>query len=476
MRSSIFFLFSLSASGVQASWFGSDPPYTSWSKDKLQQWLAEHDIKASSTYSPSQLQEIVKSNWITATPSFQYLKDESFSSWDDSRLREFLLEQGVVAPSGPRDQLVLLAKQKYTAYTNAVSSISADASNTVGSVVSSASSVVVTAAAQATKDIVRKLDDSKDYVYSSWDDSKMKKLLQDKGMEPATGLTRQQLLKKMREVYANADPIWDTWSDSYMVSLFPASFCIISLTLFQREWLFSHNLIPESYDAKRASYAQMLKSYHYSLSDTLWSSWTDSKLKAWLVTNGYMQSNQEIRREKMVQLVSDNYTSARDTFWSAWSDSDIRNWLIENGYIRFDAQAKRNELVKLINDKYADASARTSVYLSWPDSRLRVYLRERGVSEKALPTSRPGLLRETRIRWVQTTSRADALYRTICDLIKSGVTSAQDTLCHILELLWSMSDQSKQYVSEKAAQGKEYVESAREKTSDKIKHGEEGEL
>ena len=187
-----------------------------------------------------------------------------------------------------------------------------------------------------------------------------------------------------------------------------------------------------------------------------------------------MQSDQEIRREKMVKLVSDNYTSARDTFWSAWSDSDIRNWLIENGYIRSDAQVKRDELVKLINDKYTDAPARTAVYLSWPDTRLRVYLRERGVSEKALPTSRPGLLQETRIRWVQTTSRADALYNTICDLIKSGVTSAEDTLFHILELLWSMYDQSKQYVSEKTAQGKEYVESVREKTSDKIKHGKTG--
>ena len=204
MRSSIFFLFTLATSGAQASWFKSNPPYTSWSNDKLKQWLDEHDIKAPSTYSPAQLQEIVKSNWVTATSSFQYSKDDSFSSWDDSRLREFLLEQGVVPPSGPRDQLVLLAKQKYT-------TLPTDASST-----SSASSVV------STKDVVSKLDDSKDYIYSSWDDSKIRKFLQDKGVESATGLTRQQLLKKMREVYASAaDPIWDAWSDSYMVSPFP---------------------------------------------------------------------------------------------------------------------------------------------------------------------------------------------------------------------------------------------------------------
>jgi hypothetical protein len=89
----------------------------------------------------------------------------------------------------------------------------------------------------------------------------------------------------------------------------------------------------------------------------------------------------------------DNYASASDTIWGSWSESDMRNWLIENGYLRSGAQVKRDELVKAINDKYKDASTKTAAYLTWPDARLRAYLRERGVSERALPTSRPGLLR-----------------------------------------------------------------------------------
>jgi hypothetical protein len=95
----------------------------------------------------------------------------------------------------------------------------------------------------------------------------------------------------------------------------------------------------------------------------------------------------------VVTICRDNYTSASDTIWGAWSDSDMRNWLIENGYLRSGAQVKRDELVKAINDKYKDTSTRTAAYLTWPDARLRAYLRERGVSERALPTSRPGLLR-----------------------------------------------------------------------------------
>ena len=423
MRSSILTLFTLALTGVQASWFESDTPSSS-----------------------------------------QLLKDDYFNSWDDSRLREFLLEQGIVPPSGPRDQLVLLAKQKYT---------TAYSPKTASDIVSS---IAATAVAQATNDVIRKLDDNKDYVYSSWDDSKMKKFLQDKGKESSTAPTHQELLKKMTEVYANAgDPVWNAWSDSYMVCPFPLLFCIIALTLilFQREWLLSHNIIPESYDAKRASYSQMLKHYYYSLSDTVWTSWTDMDLKAWLVTNGCMKSDEEMHREKMLKLVNDNYVTARDTFWNAWSDGEIRKWLVENGYMRSDAQSTRDELVKSINDKYTDASARTAGYLVWPDARLRAYLRERGVSEKALPTSRPGLLQETRIRWVQTTNHAETLYNTLRDRISSGVTSTKDTFFLMLKLLWSMADKSKKYANDKTVQWKRYVDRAREKTGDKIKYGGE---
>lgn len=49
----------------------------------------------------------------------------------------------------------------------------------------------------------------------------------------------------------------------------------------------------------------------------------------------------------------------------------------------------------LINAKYSEANARTAAYLTWPDARLRAYLRNQGISEDALPTSRPGLLRKS---------------------------------------------------------------------------------
>lgn len=241
MRPTLLLFVALSVGSAHANWFGSETPaYETWDKPELEQWLKEHNINAPSTYSTSQLQGLVKSNWdafATAVPawsydqytkaqkSFENLKDASFETWDESRLREFLLEQGIVAPSGPREQLILLAKQKHAGYHAAAASFANEASKTAGGYASSASSVAATATsaiAQATRDVQRSLNDGTDYVYSSWDDSALRKYLEDKGIvdkKTATGLSREQLLEQMRTGYASvSEPVWDAWSDSYIVS------------------------------------------------------------------------------------------------------------------------------------------------------------------------------------------------------------------------------------------------------------------
>ena len=48
----------------------------------------------------------------------------------------------------------------------------------------------------------------------------------------------------------------------------------------------------------------------------------------------------------------------------------------------------------MMESRYNDYNAGTAAYLTWPDARLRAYLREHGVSEEFVPGGRPGLLRE----------------------------------------------------------------------------------
>jgi len=226
-----------------ASWWGSsspEPVYAKWSPSELQSWLYAHNIPVPSSPSEDTLKSLVQQNWNSATAwsydqyasaqkSFADIRDASFEKWDESRLRDFLLQQGIVAPKGPKEQLVLLVKQRYTAYTNAASSFSSRATDTAHQMSQSLSSI----AAQATSDVTRTLDDSKDYIYSTWDDNRIRTYLESKGVQVQADVQKSHahLLNLMRDWYATlTTPVWQAWSDSYLVrSLFSLpSFSLIS--------------------------------------------------------------------------------------------------------------------------------------------------------------------------------------------------------------------------------------------------------
>ncbi|EMD35130.1 hypothetical protein CERSUDRAFT_116605 [Gelatoporia subvermispora B] len=486
MRPTTLLICALAASGAHASWFGSDKPaadYTDWSTEQLQEWLSSHSVALpTGTPSRADLQSLVSSHWSSASSYaaqqtdhaqhvFQNLKGDAFDTWDESRLRQFLLEHGVVNPSGPREQLALLAKQKWTAASRSASSLGSTMSSSASSLGGEASARASKAVygdtkhqasksassvyAQATEDVARAMDDTKDYVYSTWDDNRLRAYLEERGVIESNKPTpaRSQLLAWMRDTYVKAtNPIWHAWSDSYI-----------------HEWLVRRGIIKSEEKKKREQYLALMEKYYYDQKDTAYSSWDESQTKQWLVDHGIIKSNAQIQREKLQKLISDNYANAHDTVWSAWRDNDMRDWLIEHGYIRSDAQKTRDELVKLMQDKYGEYSARTAPYLVWPDARLRAFLREHGVSEAALPTSRPGLLQEVRIRYVQTTTRAEALYARVKELVEGGVEVAEDKIGKVLDVLTGSAESAKERAAERAREGSEWAKNAHEQHAKETK-------
>ncbi|KAG5653146.1 hypothetical protein H0H81_002138 [Sphagnurus paluster] len=447
-------LLGLSATSQASSWFGSSPPaapYATWSTSELSSWLEAHNIPLPSE-SPKQsdLTALVEENWNSvsawsydqynsAQKSFADIRDASFDKWDESRLRQFLLAQGIVAPKGPKEHLVHLAQSQYRAYTNAASSFSARASTAAyGDSAHQATQTLSSLVAHATNGAARALDDSKDYVYSNWNDAKIRSYLVSKGVRVKEGAaqSRDQLLNLMRDTYAKAsEPIYEAWSDSYL-----------------NEWLVSHNIISPSPPSpySRAYLLEKMKQYYYGTNDTVYSAWSESQLKNWLVKQGIVKSEAQIKREKMLKLVQDNYLSAKSTIFSAWSDNQIRDWLVQNKYIddRNAAQIKRDELIKQISDKYTAAT--TPSYLAWPDARLRAFLRQHNIPENRLPTSRPGLLQETRIRWVQTQTNAEVLWAKVKEIVGGVEGGVEDQLAKV----WSLLKGSEKYAGEKFEEGK----------------------
>lgn len=236
---SLFFLL-LVLSTTTASWWSSDDDskdadtYTSWSPAQLSAWLEAHHVAVpTSVVSQSDLQSLVAQNWDAASKwtydqyesaqqAFTDIREDIFDKWDESQLRQFLLRQGIVAPKGPREHLVLLAKARYSSFRNAANSLASRTSATasvLGESASSLASSATAAMAQSTKDAFRVLDDTRDYIFSSWSDSQLRSYLEKKGwVKPEEHKTREQLLSMMKHAYAAVtEPIYDAWSDSAMV-------------------------------------------------------------------------------------------------------------------------------------------------------------------------------------------------------------------------------------------------------------------
>jgi len=235
MRAYILLVACLLTPSASASWFSSSseqPAYSSWSTTELKAWLIAHNLPypSESTSTTDDLRAAVKANWDTASSwtqdqynsaqkSFTSVKDDSFDTWTESDLRSWLLERGIVSPNSKREELVLLAKHQYTDYQNAAKQWGEWASASASSAASEATDTVKEFAAARTNEAQQVLDDSKDYVYSTWDDNTIREYLVKQGvLKTKEQKTRAELLKMMRNTYAAAaNPTWDAWSTSYIV-------------------------------------------------------------------------------------------------------------------------------------------------------------------------------------------------------------------------------------------------------------------
>jgi hypothetical protein len=201
-------------------------------------------------------------------------------AWDESQLREYLMEQGVVSPHSTREQLLVLARQKASAASTAIyghptdqaaSSISSayyDASATV----SSGYSAISTQAAYASAKAAKNLDVTKDYVYSTWDDNQLRTWLEAHDVISGPAPTgRAALLNRVKVAYSKlTHPIYEAWSTSTI-----------------HEWLVEHGVVAPEPTA-RDKLVTLMRANYYDAQDKVYSGWQDSQMRDWLVSEGVM--------------------------------------------------------------------------------------------------------------------------------------------------------------------------------------------
>ncbi|EJU00562.1 hypothetical protein DACRYDRAFT_117055 [Dacryopinax primogenitus] len=450
MRVHNILLLVILATSATAGWFGGDkdasavPEFSSWDGEKLASHLKEQGISVPHGFTRDELVALAKANYDAvnswekahvehAQKVFSDAKESLVDGWTESQLREFLLEQGIIAPASRSEQLRLLAKTRYKALSSAVSSYSAafstaihgdataQASKSLNSAAAAASRSATAAAAEASRNIQRAMDESKDFIWSEWSDSDLRNWLEEhRFVKTKAELKREELLEKMKHAYTTVyNPAYEAWSTSYI-----------------HEWLVANGVIKSDYQQARDKLLHLMKENYYSTQDKVYQAWSDSDLKVWLVEHEVIKSDAQIKREKLIKLMDDHYNHARDIIWSSWKDSDMHDWLIDRGYLRSEAQARRDELEGLMHEKYDQVQQYAAAYLTWPDARLRAYLRNNGVDDTKIPgMDRTTLLQETRIRWVQTTSALDDILATIRRYLMTGTEFAEDKVEDLKELL-----------------------------------------
>jgi len=105
------------SSGASASWFSSSsaPRYSNWNEPELRAWLIANNVPTPSERTGLEdLRKAVADQWNSAgdwtqdqyrntQKSFTGVKENGFELWDESTLRQWLLEQGIVAPKSTRE-------------------------------------------------------------------------------------------------------------------------------------------------------------------------------------------------------------------------------------------------------------------------------------------------------------------------------------------------------------------------------------
>ena len=101
-----------------------------------------------------------------------------------------------------------------------------------------------------------------------WDDNRLRTYLEEKGIiKTKQQATRDELLAKMRETYAaTANPVWQAWSDSYLVSSRGLECIALKLIVIgvQHNWLVDHGLIRSDAQKTRDELAASMHKYYYN--------------------------------------------------------------------------------------------------------------------------------------------------------------------------------------------------------------------
>jgi len=336
------------ASSVSASsWFGKSA-YNKWHKNELERWLSDHDIPYSTPADQKELEKIVEEHWQTKVV-------RPYQGWDSPQLQRYLSEKGQeLNQKGKEDKNWLIENVKKSWYET--DSAAEESYNSV-----------------------------KDWIFDSWSQSQLERFLKRHGIPNPKSHHRATLVSTAKDNYQNvanklgesyAYPgnwVYESWSDNDLKKWLdehgypapqPTTRDKLIAAVRKNSRLVSLKLAEAASSASQS--AQNAKN---TVVDSVFDSWSDSRLKEFLDKNN-VKIPQGSKRNELLALVRRNkaYYTGDTVSGSAAS---------VYGYATSAGGQKVSEVTGAASD-YAQTTF-DKVVESWSDSRLKAYLDSRGV-------------------------------------------------------------------------------------------------
>ena len=342
--------------------WGSDPQPTPWTQEQLEK-------------SQKYLRDV---------------KEDSFNSWNEGRLRQFLLDNGVIEPKGTK-VFHCLSKPKKPSYIlgSRNNSFKWRKSNT-GHILPhlvlfhEPLPLLCTGTSMSKRPRARRLPT-------------LPLRRKPRGAELQQRVVLQvahTLLHRMRAPLSLLlpPPPATRW---FVLSMTAGTTSTVSITLLivslsfdvpflgtwddnqMRTWLEEHGIIKPKQQMKRDELLAKMKQFYLSTTDPVWKAWSDSYIREWLIAHNII-TQPRTPREKLVVQMEKYYYDTNGYVWSQWTDSDLRQYLIDHKIIKSDAQLKREKMEKLVQDNWSATS--DAFWSSWTESEVRAWLVEHGVS------------------------------------------------------------------------------------------------
>uniref|UniRef100_A0A0D6QU78 SAP domain-containing protein n=1 Tax=Araucaria cunninghamii TaxID=56994 RepID=A0A0D6QU78_ARACU len=209
----------------QYSAYPGDWLYQTWSESDLKEFLDSRGIPAPQPSTRDRLVATVRRNArlaglkmsdgassvsSAASEATDTASSYLFDTWSDSKLKEFLDEQGVPIPQGSKknEMIALARKQRAKLTGNAASSASASGESAYGAATSSAGN----AYAQATDGASVAASDAFEQASNTWSDSRLKAYLDARGVPVPQSGKRDDLLSAVRLNAHKASTGWSAWT------------------------------------------------------------------------------------------------------------------------------------------------------------------------------------------------------------------------------------------------------------------------